>query len=75
MSIIIKKAVQKRRNSHIPAMNCVVLGDGHSILDLQVLNSKFGVDNTRSYFPGSSYNSAAAAKSLQLCPTLCNPID
>ena len=35
----------------------VVLDDGHSILDLRVLNSKFGVDSTQSYFPGSSCNS------------------
>ena len=52
-----KSCSEKKQFSYSCNDLSVVLGDGHSILDLQVLNSKFGVDSTRSYFPGSSCNS------------------
>ena len=43
-----------------------------------VLNTEFGARIMKSQYPSTGPKSpaaAAAAKSLQLCPTLCDPID
>ena len=38
-------------------------------------NIQWGKDNLFNKWCWENWISAAAAKSLQLCPTLCNPID
>ena len=40
-----------------------------------LLSSEQGGDESRQFAGNTWYDAAAAAKSLQLCPTLCDPID
>ena len=64
--------------SHFPPKNCIRHQSRSSI----VLLPKSFHDKIRSAFTSTSHHiwhfaaaAAAAAKSLQLCPTLCDPID
>ena len=58
------------------ALSCLV---SIKLLFLEFFNFNFLVsllsNSYRHFHSSHSYNSAAAAKSLQSCPTLCDPID